>query len=151
LQLRKLFIGLFTVILIILTGCSNGIDDKVQTYSEDQYIEVQKRVGKEFENNFKEFRKITDGKQVYKIKEILKELKWEYAKRDTLQPPDYQFVFQPKDPKIMTDPVLHKIWITPDKDRLVIGRGENQYAQLTKEQSVTMFEIITGDKLSKLK
>lgn len=151
LQLRKLFIGLITVFLIILTGCSNGLDNKVQTYNDDQYIEVQKRVGKEYENNFNEFRKITDGKKVHKVKEILNELKWEYAKRDTLQPPDYQFIFQPKDPKIQVKAVSNKIWITPDKDRLVIGRGENQYAQLTKEQSGIIFEIITGDNLSKLK
>ncbi|MFD3450147.1 hypothetical protein ACFDTO_36835 [Microbacteriaceae bacterium 4G12] len=145
-QLRKLFIGLIVVFLIILTGCSNEVDNKVQIVNEEQFIEIQKRVDNQ--NNFEEFRKITDGKEVHKVKEILKELKWIYAKRDTLQPPDYQFVFQPKDPKIKANVVLHKIWITPDKDRLVIVRGENQYAQLTKEQSAIMFEIITGDKLS---
>ncbi|MCQ6281081.1 hypothetical protein [Bacillus sp. EB600] len=124
------------------TGVANGIKD------EDQFIKAQKCVGNE--SNFEEFRKITNGKQVHKVKEILNELKWEYAKRDTLQPPDYQFVFQPKDPKIKVHAILNKIWITPDKDRLVIGRGDNQYAlQLTKEQSAVLFEIISGEKLVK--
>jgi hypothetical protein len=148
LRLRKLFFGLITVFLIILAGCSKETDNKVQIDNDNQFIVVQKHVGNE--NNYEEFRKITDGKQVSKAKEILNELKWEYAVRDTLQPPDYQFVFQPKDPKIKADAILYKIWITPDKDRLVIGRVENQYAlQVTKEQSAVLFEILTGEKLIK--
>ncbi|NRD76609.1 hypothetical protein HPT25_03775 [Bacillus sp. BRMEA1] len=132
------------------TGVANGIENKPSTVNEDQFIMVQKHVGNEYENNFEEFRKIMDEKQVHKVKEILNELKWEYAVRDTLQPPDYQFVFQPKDSKIKAQANLHKIWITPDKDRLVIGRGENQFAfQLTKQQSATLFEILTGIKLVK--
>lgn len=143
--LRKLFVGLFIVLLIIVTGCSNNIS----TANEDQFIIVQKNIGKEYESNFEEIRKITDGKQVHKVKEILKELKWEYPKRDTLQPADYHFVFQPKDPKIKAEAILYKIWITPGRDRLVIGQGENWYAfKLTNEQSAILFEIITGDKLS---
>ncbi|MCM2534164.1 hypothetical protein NDK43_19620 [Neobacillus pocheonensis] len=155
---------LLTIFVSFSTGCSqnkpegtssttwvaNGMDNKVSTVNEDQFILVQKHIGKEYENNFEEFKKIMDAKQVHKVKEILNELKWEYAKRDTLQPPDYQFIFQPKDPKIKVQAILHRIWITPDKDRLVIGRGENQYAfQLSKEQSATLFEILTGDKLVK--
>lgn len=126
---------------IVLTESSNGID------TEDQYIKVQKHVGNE--NKFEELRKITGRNQILKVKEILNEPKWVYAIRDTLQLPDYQFVFQPKNPKIKAEAVLHRVWITPDKDRLVIVRGENQYAQLTKEQSEVLFEILTGDKLTK--
>ncbi|NRD79629.1 hypothetical protein HPT25_19905 [Bacillus sp. BRMEA1] len=154
--MRKLL--LITILLsffsTFLTGCShyisNGSSSTTWTNgikNKDQFIVVSKHVGTE--NNFKEFRKIKVVKKVNKIKEILNGLKWVYAIRDTLQPPDYQFVYQPKDPKIKADAVLHRVWITPDKDRLVIVRGENQYAQLTKEQSLVLFEILTGDKLVK--
>jgi hypothetical protein len=134
---------------IVLTGSSNGMDNKISTVNEDQFIIVQKHIGKEYESNFEEFRKITVGEHVLKVKEILDELKWVYAKRDTLQPPDYQFVFQPKDPKIKAEALLYKVWVTPDKDRLVMVRGEDQYAQLSKKQSAVLFEILTGEKLAK--
>jgi hypothetical protein len=152
-----LLVSIFiSVIISFSTGCSHNKPDGTTSTTgvangiknEDQFIKAQKRVGNE--SNFEEFRKITNGKQVHKVKEILNELKWEYAKRDTLQPPDYQFVFQPKDPKVKVHAILYKIWITPDNDRLVIGRGDNQYAlQLTKEQSEVLFEIISGEKLVK--
>lgn len=67
------------------------------------------------------------------------------------RPPDYQFVFQFKNPNIEVKAVLFRVWISPNKEKLEIVQGDNQYAQLTKEQSAIMFEIITGDKIAKLK
>ncbi|WP_230130182.1 hypothetical protein [Bacillus sp. CECT 9360] len=142
-NLQRLFFGLITIFLIIVTGCSNGIE------SEEQLIEVQKRVRDQ--NNFEDFKKVTDREQVLKVKEILNETDWEDAKVSMSRPPDYQFVFQFKNPEIEAKSVLHKVWISPNKDKLEIVQGDNQYAQLTKENSTILFEIITGDKLAELK
>ena len=142
-KLRNISLGLVTIFLIIVTGCSIGIEN------EEQLIEVRKRVGNE--NEFEDFRKITDNKKVQEVKKILNETDWENAKVSMSRPPDYQFVFQFKNPNIMAKAVLHRVWISPNKDKLEIVQGDNQYAQLTKEQSAIMFEIITGDKLAELK
>jgi hypothetical protein len=135
---------LITTFLIIITGCSNGIE------KEEQIIEVQKRVGNE--NKYEDFRKITDPKQVLKVKEILNKTKWENEKVNMSRPPDYQFVFLFKNPDIIQEKVvLHSVWISPNKDKLEIVQGDNQYAQLTEENSANLFEIITGGKLTDLK
>jgi len=141
LKLRKILLAL--IFLMIITGCSNGIEN------EEQLIEVQKRLGNE--KKFADFRKIADKKKVQKVKEIINETDWKNAEVSISRPPDYQFVFQFKNPKIAAKAVLHSVWVSPNKDQLEIVRGENQYAQLSKEQSAIMFEIITGDKLSELK
>lgn len=39
----------------------------------------------------------------------------------------------------------------PNKDKLEVVRGNDEYAQLTKENSAILFEIITGDKIGELK
>jgi hypothetical protein len=142
--LRRLFLGLMTIFLIIITGCSNGIE------KEEQIIKVQKRAGDE--NNFEDFKEITKNKQVLKVKGILNKTKWENAKLSMSRPPDYQFVFLFKNPDIIQEKVvLHSVWISPNKDKLEIIQGDNQYAQLTKENSANLFEIITGGKLTDLK
>ncbi|MCM3412644.1 hypothetical protein [Metabacillus litoralis] len=142
-NLQKIFLSLITILLIIVTGCSNVIE------KEEQLIEVQKHVGNL--NEFEDFRKITDNKKVQNVKEILNETDWENAKVSMSRPPDYQFVFQFKNPNIEVKAVLFRVWISPNKEKLEIVQGDNQYAQLTKEQSAIMFEIITGDKIAKLK
>ncbi|MBM7583935.1 hypothetical protein JOC86_000472 [Bacillus pakistanensis] len=59
------------------------------------------------------------------------------------RPPDYQFVFQFKNPEIAAKAVLYQVWIGPNKDKLEIDQGDNQYAQLKKDNSAILFEIIT--------
>lgn len=142
-KFRRIFLGFITIFLIIVTGCSNGIDNEAQV------IEVQKRVGDV--NEFEDFRRIIDNDKVQKVKEILRKTDWENAKVNMSRPPDYQFIFQYKDPNIDAKAVLYTVWISPNKDKLEIIRGDDQYRQLSKEQSAIMFEIITGDKLSELK
>jgi hypothetical protein len=149
LKLKKIFLGLITIFLILVTGCSNGIEIANGKENEKELIKVQKRVGNE--NKLEDLRRITDNKKVQKVKEILDETDWENAKVSMSHPPDYKFVFQFKNPNIKAKAVLHRVWISPNGDKLEIVQGENQYAQLSKEQSAIMFEIITGDKLSELK
>ena len=62
----KLFfiIGVFSILIV---GCSNDIENK------EESLIVQKRIGDE--NNYEDFREVTDNEQVQKLKEILKECK----------------------------------------------------------------------------
>ncbi len=140
-RLHKLFFCLIATFLIILTGCSNKIEN------EEQKIAVSKRVGNE--NKYEGFRGINDSKQVLKVKEILSETDWQNAKVDMSRPADYLFVFKFINPEIKAKAVLYRIWISPNKDKLEIVKGESQYAHLTKENSAILFKIITGDELVK--
>ncbi|MDF9759493.1 hypothetical protein OKW24_001266 [Peribacillus simplex] len=121
---KLLFVFIF-VVIFIATGCSGGLEN------EEQKIDVQKRVGDE--NKYEDFKVVIDNEQVLKLKEILDETNWENAKVEMPCPPDYRFVFQFKNPKIEAKAVLHEVWISPNKDKLEIVQGDNQYAQLTKE------------------
>jgi len=136
-----LFFGLITTFIIIVTGCSNEI------VNEEKIIKIQKRVGNE--NKFEDFRKVTDSKQVIKVKDILHETDWENAKVDMARPPDYRFTFQYKNSEIKAKAVGYELWVSPNKDKIEIVKGTNQYAQLSKENSAKLYEIITGDKLGK--
>ena len=60
----------------------------------------------------------------------------------------YRFSFQFKNPKIEAKAVLYQMWISPNKDKVEVMMGDNQYAQLTIENAATLFEIITGETLS---
>ncbi|NRD80905.1 hypothetical protein HPT25_26615 [Bacillus sp. BRMEA1] len=153
---------LLTIFVSFPTGCShnspggtssttwvaNGIDNKPSSANEDQFIIVQKHIGKEYESNFEEFRKITDGKQARKVKEILNEKKW-ISVSDIPEPPDYQFIFQNNNPNIKAKEVLYRISITPDRNHLVMVRGKQEYAQFTKGESEVLFNILIGVKISK--
>lgn len=66
-------------------------------------------------------------------------------------PADYQFFFHYINKNIKSDALQHLIWISPNKDKLEVVRGNDEYAQLTKENSELLFEIITGEKLANLK
>lgn len=118
-RIQKFLSIMIVLILFIMTGCSAGIEN------EEQKIEVQKRV----EGKFEDFREVTDFIQVSKVKEVLDDTVWKNAKVDMSRPPDYQFVFQFKNPEIATKAVLHQVWISPNKDKLEIVQGDNQYAQ----------------------
>lgn len=143
-KIRKLYIGLIAICILALMGCSSGTTNKTQPAKETEFIKVETPVGNT--NAFKEFRKVTDEKQVQQVKEILKEAKWKYAILDTVRPPSYQFSFHSTNSKIKEDTTLHEIYVDSDQGRLIIIRGDKEHTQLTKEQSSTMFEIITGAK-----
>ncbi|MBK3497061.1 hypothetical protein JFL43_19915 [Viridibacillus sp. YIM B01967] len=138
---KTLFVSL-AMILFVITGCSNGIED------EGENIEVEKRIGNE--NKYEEFKEINDNKQVQKVKDILDEFDWENAKVDMERPADYHFWFRFKSSKMSAKAVLYEIWISPNKDKVEVVRGENQYVQLNVENSTDLFEILTGEKLSDL-
>ncbi|MCC3359275.1 hypothetical protein [Bacillus sp. REN16] len=119
-----------------MTGCLSNPDN------EDQYIDIQKRIGNE--NNYEDFKKITDNDQVQKVKKILNEADWEKAKVEMNRPPDYQFIFQFKNPNIEAKAVLYELW--ENKYSLELKRGSDEYVQLNKEDSEVLLEIIVGEK-----
>ncbi|MGM9985721.1 MAG: hypothetical protein ACI35O_00655 [Bacillaceae bacterium] len=141
--MQKILLALVAIFLILVTGCSIG------SGNEKQRIEVKKF--SEANNQFEDFRKIKNDKKIQKAKELLNEIDWETANISISHPPDYQFTFQVKNQDTAVKSVLYRVWVSPTKDKLQIIQDENQYAQLTKEQSAILFEIITGDTLTKQK
>jgi hypothetical protein len=137
-------IASFGILSILIAGCANPIGN------EEQNIVVQKHISEE--NKYEDFKEISDSKQVQQVIEIINDIQWESAKVDRGRPADYRFIFQFKNPNIEAKAVLYELWISPNKDKveLVIG-VESKYAQLEKNKSAELFEIITGEKLSELK
>jgi hypothetical protein len=140
----KFLIVFIGIISIFIVGCSNDIVDK------EQSIVVQKRVGDE--NNYEDFKEITNNEQVKKVREILDDIDWENAQVSMVRPADYSFGFQYKNPKIEAKTVLYELWLSPNKDQVeLVIDAESKYAQLDKNKSAILFEIITGEKLPDLK
>jgi uncharacterized protein YcfL len=130
------------ILAILLVGCQGnvlGIGD------EKQNIVVEKQVGDK--DQYEEFNKVTDTKQVEEVREILAGVHWKDAQVDFIRHPDYRFVYEYKNPNIDTKAVLHQIWISPMKDELEVMQGTDEYAKLTKEDSARLFEILTGESL----
>jgi len=136
------FVSIVMFLIVIIAGCSSGLEN------EEQYIKVNKRIGDE--NMYEEFKDITENKQVQQVKQILDEIEWENAKVEMVSPHNFEFMFKYKSPKIDAKSVLYKIWISPDKDKLEVVRGDSEYGQLNEENSAVLFEIVTGEKLSDL-
>ncbi|MGE7943848.1 hypothetical protein ACQKNB_17355 [Lysinibacillus xylanilyticus] len=131
------------LILIFIAGCSD-------VRNEEQKIEVQMRIGDE--NNYEDFKEITDHEQVQKVQKILDDIDWENAKVDMAHPADYIFDFQFNNPEIEAKAVLYKLWISPNKDKVeLVIDAQSKYSQLDKKKSGELFEILTGEKLADLK
>ncbi|RBP02905.1 hypothetical protein DET59_1112 [Rossellomorea aquimaris] len=135
--MKKCVIFLYVLIpfvLLMVTGCSSEVEN------EEQKIIVQKRT--DDENQYEDFKEITDNEQVRNVKRILDEANWKDAHVTFVRPADYQFVFQFKNPQIEAKAVLFSVWVSPKKDLLEMTRGEHEFTQLTKEESARLFEMI---------
>lgn len=130
--------------IILIAGCSNSLE------IEEKNIEVQKLISDEYEFEDSKEIKITNNEKIKKVKEILDDIDWENAKVDMVRPADYRFSFQSKNPEIEAKAALYELWISPNKDRVeLVIDAESKYIQLDKNQSAELFEILTGEKLSK--
>lgn len=134
-----LFISLLGV-LLVTSGCFNEMIE--------QKITVQKRTGEE--NIFKDFKEVTQKKQVEKAIDIVKNANWENAKVKMARYADYQFQF----PSIYSNGSEDKIasyllWISPNGENLELVTDSGRYVQLTKQDSADLYEILTGDALMK--
>ncbi|WP_305926403.1 hypothetical protein [Bacillus mycoides] len=136
-RIRNLTLVIVFMCIFIVTGCSNILGN------EDQRIEVQKRVGDDYED----LNVVTDNNQVLQVKKILNDIHFENKKVEMSRSADYHFVFQFKNPKIEAKAVLYQIWISPNKDKVEVMAGDNRYAQLEGKNAATLFEIVTGEKL----
>ncbi|MCC2336742.1 hypothetical protein OCF13_23775 [Bacillus tropicus] len=134
---RNVSVVFITIVIFIVTGCSNIIGN------EDQTIKVQKHV----DNKYEDLKVVTDNKQVRQVKKILNDAHFENKKVEMSRPADYHFIFQFKNPKIEAKAVLYQIWISPNKDKIEIIAGNSQYVQLEGENAATLFQIVTGEKL----
>ncbi|MEK4760218.1 hypothetical protein MHH85_08160 [Viridibacillus sp. FSL E2-0187] len=138
---KTLFVSL-VMILFVISGCSNG---KVDT---EKYIEVQKRIGDE--NKYEDFKKISNNKQVQKVRDIVSNRDdWKNGEVDMERPADYNFAFQFKSDKMSAKTILYEIWLSPNKDKIEVGRLVD-HVQLNEEDSTDLFGILTGEKLSDL-
>ncbi|OJE33957.1 hypothetical protein BAQ47_24205 [Bacillus tropicus] len=134
---RNVSVVFITIVIFIVTGCSNIIGNEEQT------INVQKRVN----DTYEDLKVVTDNKQVRQVKKILNDAHFENKKVEMSRPADYHFIFQFKNPKIEAKAVLYQIWISPNKDKIEIIAGNSQYVQLEGENAATLFQIVTGEKL----
>lgn len=134
------FIGLLS---IFITGCSDKIE------FEEQFIKVQKRIGDE--NEYEDYREITNNEKVQTVKEILHNSEWENAKVEMVHPADYRFIFQFKNPKIEAKVATYQLWLSPNKDKIELAIDEGKYIQLDSAKSAELFEKLTGEKLADLK
>ncbi|MCK1999369.1 hypothetical protein MPH47_19430 [Psychrobacillus psychrodurans] len=125
--------------LSIVAGCSNKI------VNVEQKIEVQKRI--DDENNYKDFKVISDNDEVQKVEEIVFDIEWENAKVQMEHPADYRFIFQYKNPNIVAKAASYKLWISPNNDVVEIVMEDDAYAKLNKENSSILIEILTGENL----
>lgn len=100
------------------------------------------------DNEYEDFKVVTDNNEVMQVKEILNDTTFENKKVEMSRPADYHFIFQFKNPKIEAKAVLYQIWISPNKDKVEIISGDNRYAQLEEKNAATLFQIVKGEKLT---
>ncbi|SOC43749.1 hypothetical protein [Ureibacillus acetophenoni] len=131
--MRNLF--LVVISLLLLAGCSNEI------MNDDQFIKVQ--LWDEDENQYEDFKEITNNEEVQKVKEIVFDIEWEKAKVQMEHPADYRFIFQYKNPNIEAKAVTYKLWISSNNDLVEIVMEDNAYAKLNKENSRTLIDVLT--------
>ena len=132
--MRNNLFFLAVISLLLLAGCSNEMND-------DQFIKVQ--LWDEDENQYEDFKEITNNDEVQKVKEIVFNIKWEKAKVQWEHPADYRFIFQFKNPNIEAKAVTYKLWISPNNDIVEIVMEDDAYAKLNVENSRTLIKILT--------
>ncbi|GAA0338125.1 hypothetical protein GCM10008967_30510 [Bacillus carboniphilus] len=149
-EIKWLMILLVAILTLALIGIacyfltkSNNHGDIWSFFNEGQIIEVQKRIGEE--NKYEDYKVIDNNDHVQKIKEMLDNAKWEKAKMEMAHPPDYQFVFRFKNPKIDAKAVLYRIWLGPNNNRVNVVKGIGEYVHLDGDYSSVFLRFITGE------
>ncbi|MFC0561911.1 hypothetical protein [Halalkalibacter alkalisediminis] len=145
---EKFLFLLLVFLSLTVTACSNEpkVDVTPEVENKDMKIVVQKRI--ENQNDYENFREITQKVQVQKVKEIINGAVWETAEVEMAEPPHYKFRFRDLSPE---EAGLYEVWISPKNDKLEIVSRNKGYTQLTKENSSLLFEILTGEKMSELR
>ena len=135
--MKKLKLLLMLVSLALITsGCI--------TEKQGQKITVQKRVGKD--NILEDFREVTDENQVRTAMEVVFNADWENAKVQMERYPDYQFQFPFKN-GIQGKIASYLLWVAPNGGTIEMIGESDEYVKLTKQDSATLYEILTGESL----
>ncbi|MEH7402666.1 hypothetical protein V7148_16930 [Gottfriedia acidiceleris] len=123
--------------MITAIGCSKEVE------TEKQKILVQKHNNHKFEN----YREVTIDKDVLKAQEIFRNSDWKVLDTKIYRQPEYELVFQFKNPDIQVKQILYRVWVNSSDNMLEITKS-GRYVQLSKVDSATLYEIITGEKLA---
>jgi hypothetical protein len=142
-RIRKLLFFLFILFTMLVTGCSNDIQE------EEQNIEVQERLDYA-PNKYRNLKEISNNEQVRQVREILNDAEWEEKVVDMSRLADFQFVFHFRNPDIEAKPVIYELWISPALDTVQVVRGQREYTQISEQNSEILYETLTGNKLSEL-
>ena len=141
LKTNKIFIVFMAVFLVLIVGCSNGINNQ------GNKIVVEKRVGDA--NKYEHLNEISDIEEVQKVKGILDKIRWENAAASMAYPPHYKFQFEDTNKVQKSNGLIYDLWISPNKDKVeLVIEGESKYVQLNNEKSAELFEIIIGKNLA---
>jgi hypothetical protein len=142
-SIRKLLLFVFILFTMLATGCSNDISN------EEQNIDVQERTYPDT-NEYRNLNEISNNEQVRQVREILNDAKWEEKVVDMARLADFRFTFQFKDPDIEAKPVIYELWISPALETVEIIKGQSEYTHINEKNSVILYEVLTGEKLSEL-
>ncbi|MGG0177435.1 hypothetical protein [Gottfriedia acidiceleris] len=123
--------------MITAIGCSKEVE------TEKQKILVQKYSSHKYEN----YREVTIDKDVLKAQEIFRNSEWKVKEEKMSRHPEYELAFQFKNPDIQVKQILYRVWVNSSDNMLEITKS-GRYVQLSKVDSATLYEIITGEKLS---
>ncbi|WP_010097492.1 hypothetical protein [Ornithinibacillus scapharcae] len=111
-----------------------------------QKVTIQKRNGEE--NNFEDFREVTQKKQVKKAIAIVKNANWENTKVEMAGYADYRFQFPSGNYNSSEEKIAsYLLWISPNGENLEIVMDNGRYVKLTKQDSADLYEILTGEVL----
>ncbi|WP_332634879.1 hypothetical protein [Halalkalibacter flavus] len=121
---EKLLFLLLSYLLLTVTACSDEtkIDVTPVVENEEMKIVVQKRI--EYQNDYENFREITQKEQVQKVKEIINDAIWENVEVEMAEPPHYKFRFRNPNPE---EAGLYDVWISPKNDKLEIVSRNKGY------------------------
>ncbi|WP_163536187.1 hypothetical protein [Gracilibacillus sp. YIM 98692] len=140
---KKSLLTFIFALMLVLVGCSNDLKEETSGDNGpngklEQTILVQKRV--DDSNTYENMQEIVHASDVNKVTDILDQINWEKAVVDMARPADFQFNNTKKEE-------IYQLWISPNQEKLEIVREPDGYAQLTKEHSSLLFEVIIGEKL----
>ena len=138
---KKFFIAFILIFLVLIVHYTNGFKNK------GNIIVIEKQVGKE--NTYDDFNEIRDSKEVQKLKDLLASITWIRTKVSMEHPANYKFHFDYINEEHRPNGLVYALWISPSKDKIeIIMENKPRYAQLDKEKSAELFEIIAGNKLA---
>lgn len=143
-KINKILSIFILLSLAIMIGCSNDIKNN------ENKIVVKKQVNKTDKYEF--YKEIEDSERIKNINEILNDINWENAMVNMVRPADYLFHFKNTKEIEKSNELIYALWISPSNEKIeLLIDSEVKYAQLDKEKSEELFELLTEKNLSDTK